>query len=212
MTERADKVEALDAGADDYVTKPFGMNELLARMRAQLRRAPGDEAGVTHTRGRHPSHSRSTPQSARSDFPTTKSCDSHPRNGASSSSWPATQDASSHNDNSSTTCGATRTRPKRTTSESSCHRSARSSNPTRPDRSTSSPSQASATDSREPTRTARPSDTASESPTRLHRRRTKLPWPDQSRSRPRAPGTRSDNEHPRTPAGRAIDPCTRWRC
>jgi len=38
------KVEALDAGADDYVTKPFGMNELLARVRAHLRRvAPADE-------------------------------------------------------------------------------------------------------------------------------------------------------------------------
>ena len=36
------KVEALDAGADDYVTKPFGMNELLARVRANLRRAPTD--------------------------------------------------------------------------------------------------------------------------------------------------------------------------
>jgi two-component system KDP operon response regulator KdpE len=34
------KVEALDAGADDYVTKPFGMNELLARVRAALRRSP----------------------------------------------------------------------------------------------------------------------------------------------------------------------------
>ena len=34
-----DKVEALDAGADDYVTKPFGMNELLARLRAQIRRS-----------------------------------------------------------------------------------------------------------------------------------------------------------------------------
>ena len=46
----ADKVAALDAGADDYVTKPFGMDELLARMRAALRRAaPGDkeEAVVT---------------------------------------------------------------------------------------------------------------------------------------------------------------------
>lgn len=34
------KVEALDAGADDYVTKPFNMQELLARVRAHLRRAP----------------------------------------------------------------------------------------------------------------------------------------------------------------------------
>ena len=34
-----DKIAALDAGADDYVTKPFGMGELLARLRAALRRA-----------------------------------------------------------------------------------------------------------------------------------------------------------------------------
>jgi two-component system KDP operon response regulator KdpE len=34
------KVEALDAGADDYITKPFGMDELLARIRAALRRKP----------------------------------------------------------------------------------------------------------------------------------------------------------------------------
>jgi two-component system KDP operon response regulator KdpE len=34
-----DKVDALDAGADDYLTKPFGLNELLARLRAALRRA-----------------------------------------------------------------------------------------------------------------------------------------------------------------------------
>ena len=38
------KIEALDAGADDYVTKPFSMNELLARVRANLRRAPVPES------------------------------------------------------------------------------------------------------------------------------------------------------------------------
>jgi two-component system KDP operon response regulator KdpE len=38
--EEKTKVEALDAGADDYVTKPFGMDELLARIRAALRRKP----------------------------------------------------------------------------------------------------------------------------------------------------------------------------
>lgn len=39
-----EKVRALDAGADDFVTKPFGMDELLARLRAALRRSNPDEA------------------------------------------------------------------------------------------------------------------------------------------------------------------------
>ena len=39
-----DKVHALDAGADDYVTKPFDMSELLARVRAVLRRGPSEPA------------------------------------------------------------------------------------------------------------------------------------------------------------------------
>lgn len=42
-TER-DKVQALDAGADDYVTKPFGIQELLARIRAALRRVPASDS------------------------------------------------------------------------------------------------------------------------------------------------------------------------
>ncbi len=44
-TDAADKVDALDAGADDYVTKPFSINELLARIRALTRRVvnPGDD-------------------------------------------------------------------------------------------------------------------------------------------------------------------------
>lgn len=41
--EEKSKVAALDAGADDYVTKPFGMDELLARVRAGLRRAPAEK-------------------------------------------------------------------------------------------------------------------------------------------------------------------------
>lgn len=45
-TEESEKVAALDCGADDYITKPFGSPELLARIRAALRRA-GPAAGTT---------------------------------------------------------------------------------------------------------------------------------------------------------------------
>ena len=43
--QELDKVVGLDLGADDYVTKPFGVRELLARIHALLRRAPGGDAG-----------------------------------------------------------------------------------------------------------------------------------------------------------------------
>ena len=48
-SDEADKIEALDAGADDYLIKPFGVGELLARVRAHLRRSatlPGSGASV----------------------------------------------------------------------------------------------------------------------------------------------------------------------
>ena len=47
--DECEKVAALDAGADDYVTKPFGVEELLARLRAVLRRA---SPGITCDRDR----------------------------------------------------------------------------------------------------------------------------------------------------------------
>ena len=64
------KVRALDAGADDYVTKPFGMDELLARVRAALRRAAPaagsapdplvQTADVHHRPGRPAGHAGAT--------------------------------------------------------------------------------------------------------------------------------------------------------
>lgn len=45
--EERTKVQALDAGADDYVTKPFGIGELLARVRANLRRSPREDEATS---------------------------------------------------------------------------------------------------------------------------------------------------------------------
>lgn len=49
--QEADKIAALDAGADDYLTKPFGAGELLARMRVALRRAVGPDSEPVFVQG-----------------------------------------------------------------------------------------------------------------------------------------------------------------
>src|SRR6516162_5996024 len=46
-SQETDKVRGLDAGADDYVTKPFGVNELIARMRAIFRRASASRGAAS---------------------------------------------------------------------------------------------------------------------------------------------------------------------
>ncbi len=51
-----DRIVGLELGADDYLTKPFNLRELLARIRAVLRRADGGRTGQSSDPGRHPEH------------------------------------------------------------------------------------------------------------------------------------------------------------
>ena len=68
--QEADKIAALDAGADDYVAKPFGAGELLARLRVALRHARRDERdgeGAVYRPRRSARRSRRAPRDARGD-------------------------------------------------------------------------------------------------------------------------------------------------
>jgi CheY-like chemotaxis protein len=125
-----DKVAALDAGADDYVTKPFGMDELLARLRAALRRiAPAEEEALVET----------------TDFTidlAAKKGVSHRPSGTSSKCSFATAVASSRRRSSYKRSGAPSTTTRRTTSGCSWPRCVGSSNRSRRTLATSSPSPA----------------------------------------------------------------------
>ena len=85
--DEPDKVAALDAGADDYVTKPFGMDELLARLRAALRRDVPDRRGAAVDRDRRLHRSTWPPSGSP---PTATRCASPRPSGASSRSSCAT--------------------------------------------------------------------------------------------------------------------------
>ena len=134
-TDAADKIRALDTGADDYVTKPFGMPELLARMRAALRRSTGSPVNGDPVVETPTSPSTSQPKRSPATQPRYTS---PPPSGASSNCSCATAVLSWPNANSSPKCGAPPTAPRPTTYASTSHNYAASSNPTRPDPATSS--------------------------------------------------------------------------
>jgi two-component system KDP operon response regulator KdpE len=122
--EEIQKVDALDAGADDYITKPFGMNELLARVRAATRRGtPAVEEPLVAT-GQF-----SIDLAAKR---VTTTAGAPPRNGSCLKSSPATAADSSPADNSSTTSGVPTTPPKPTICASTSPNYAANSNPTQP--------------------------------------------------------------------------------
>ena len=137
--QERDKVEALDAGADDYVTKPFGMDELLARLRAAERRiAPQRRGSRRRDRGVHGGpRGQARDHAAAGDRFT-----SPPPNGTWWRSWCATRASSSVSGSSCRRSGAPSTRKRRTTCVSTWPRSGGSSNRTPRVRGTSSPSPA----------------------------------------------------------------------
>ena len=103
-TDERDKIEALNTGADDYLTKPFSAGELVARVNALLRRSAGGGEGATAVvevgdlvdRPCRTGASRAAARTSSSRPPST----------ASSRTWRRTPTASSRGTSSSSTCGA----------------------------------------------------------------------------------------------------------
>ena len=133
--EEREKIAALDAGADDYVTKPFSVDELLARLRAVLRRRSGGAPEPVIEVG-EPADRR-------------RRADRHPRRRAreaqlrtsstSCACWRRTAASCSRTVRCCARCGAPRTRSRRTTSTSTSRISAARSSRTRRARATCSP-------------------------------------------------------------------------
>jgi two-component system KDP operon response regulator KdpE len=142
-SDSRDKVDALDAGADDYVTKPFSVDELLARIRAVTRRRTAADVPATVHIGRYEidlsgrtatDGDGGTAHLTRTEWQLLEVLARNPA-------------SSSVNANCSRRSGAPRTSTKRRTSGSTWRTCAASSRRTRPGRSISSPSPAWATGS-----------------------------------------------------------------
>ena len=126
-----DKVEALDEGADDYVTKPFGMDELMARVRSALRRGGGDGEALAAIA---PVVTEASPSTSAPSRPPGwgSRCTSRRPSGGCSASWPGTAAGSSPRPTCSRPCGDRPTAGSRTTCGStatSCGASSRETPP-----------------------------------------------------------------------------------
>ena len=137
-TGSSDKVTALDLGADDYVTKPFNIDELLARLRAAARRASSTDPVHPSASGRPTS---TWPQN-RPPVPTAVPCSSPPPNGNCSTSSPGSRASSSPAVSCSPGCAAAPITPTPATCASMWHSCGTSSKPNRADRATCSPNPA----------------------------------------------------------------------
>lgn len=135
-----EKVAALDAGADDYITKPFSMDELLARLRAAVRRRD-DVPPPPRRHSSRPTASPSTSSPRRPPAPGTTYA-SPPPNGTCWRSWSPTPAASSPRNTSWPRSGESASATRPTTCGSTWPNSAANSRPTPPTPATSSPNPA----------------------------------------------------------------------
>ena len=152
-TDSADKVDALDAGADDYVTKPFGVDELLARMRAVSRRATPVDVQPTVTFGHTTVDLAGAPGHGPRRRPASSTCDSRRPSGTWWRCCCGTRASCSASVSCSPRCGGRATRRPAETCASTWPSCGASSRPTPRGPGTCSPSPAWATASSRTKRT-----------------------------------------------------------